>query len=159
MSKVKELTILDYIEVHDRGGDRMAAKSGVALYSNDGLRKVDNQGNIAEVLNASTSSSVSPSFDTWTTADANRPTFIEVDASVVTDGTSEGKVVIDVDEDGGTSADYSLTIAEIDPDNASGAGQDGALTTYIPAGAQYQIQNVSDPNGSNVINTVREVTL
>lgn len=157
-----KLRVQNFIELHDRGDERKASQSGQTLYVNNGyLRTVDNTGNVnvpLEIGLDGTTTAPAPGFGTWTTADANRPAEIEVDATAQTDGTSRGEVVVDVDESGGTTADYSLTVAYIDPDNATGAQDKDALTAYIPAGAQYQVRNASDPNAANTINTVRQIT-
>lgn len=97
------------------------------------------------------------SFDTWRTPDANRPVFVQVDATVQTDGTSSGQVVLEVDDSGGTTSDHSYT-ARIDPNTSGGnAGGRSELSSWIQAGGSYQVTNNSDPNNANQI-TVREYT-
>lgn len=159
----RNIRLKDHLEIHDRGEDRAAALSGVVTYVKNGkLHTIDSGGVVEKPLVAGqsdTTASVAPGFGTWTEADANRPTFLEADVTVQTDGTSRGEVVIDVDEDGGTTADYSLVLGHIDPDNASGAIDKDGRKVYLPPGAQYQVRNVSDPSASNSIDTVRQVTL
>lgn len=106
----------------------------------------------------STTTSDNPGFDSWTQVDASRPAFVIVQATAETDGTSGGQISIDVDESGGTSADYSLNIT------APAAAADGfrnaeSVLLYLPAGAQFQIRNASDPNMDNSIDNVREAVL
>lgn len=154
--------ILDHIKIHNRNDDRATPNSGKVVYvRNDQLVTVDTNGNIQkplEVAKSDTTGSLSPGFGSWSTADANRPTWLELDVTVETDGTSRGEIVVDVDEDGGTTADYTFTIAHIAPDNSAGTQDKGYAKVYIPAGAQYQIRNVSDPNGNNATGDVRLVT-
>lgn len=158
----KFIKFKDYIELHDRGDDRKAASGGMAVYVNNSeLRTVDGAGAIQKTLaidKGDTTESVSPGFGSWVTADADRPSWVEIDASAVTDGTSDGEVSIDVDEDGDDTAEYSFTVAHIAADNATGTTQKDYAKVYIPAGGQYRVTNTSDPNSSNAINTVREVT-
>ncbi|MFB6237524.1 MAG: hypothetical protein ABEH81_04050 [Halopenitus sp.] len=107
-----------------------------------------------------TTTGVAPGFGTWRQVDADRSALLTVEATAETDGTSAGEVLLDVDESGGTTADYTLTIALSDADNAAGVALADALASlYLPAGAQYQIRNASDPNANNTIDAVREVTL
>lgn len=54
MTDNERLTIQDYLELHDRGDDRMAAKSGLALYVNNGeLRGIDASGAVGLPLDKS----------------------------------------------------------------------------------------------------------
>lgn len=101
---------------------------------------------------------VATGFGTWTTANANRPTLLIVEGTAETDGTSEGKILLDVDKSGGTTADYSMTVVEVDPALGTGVSRSDESIVYVPPGGQYQIRNASDPNVINSISTVREVT-
>lgn len=101
---------------------------------------------------------IAPGFGAWTTADTNRPTLLIVEGTAETDGTSEGKIVLDVDKSGGTTADYTMTVTEVDPALGTGVSRTDESTVYIPPGGQYQIRNVSDPNAVNATGPVREVT-
>lgn len=158
----KNKKVQDHVEINDRGADRKAARSGRVLYVNgDELRSTDDTGSVHVPFEASdggTTSSVAPGFGTWTTADADRPVFLEIDATAETDGTSRGEVVIDIDESGGTTADYSLPIAHVAAALSGGANQKDGRHVYLPPGAQYQVRNVSDPNNVNSIDVVRELT-
>lgn len=105
-------------------------------------------------------SAATPGFGTWRQVDADNSALLTVEATASTDGTSKGEVVLDVDESGGTTADYTLTVALADPDNAAGVAlADTLASLLLPAGAQYQIRNSSDPNAANTIDVVREVVL
>lgn len=100
------------------------------------------------------------SFGSWRQVDADAPALVTVAATAETDGTNPGEVVVDVDEDGGTTADYTLPVVEIAADNAAGTAENGTVAgVYVPGGAQYQVRAASDPNGNNTLDTVREVTL
>lgn len=98
-------------------------------------------------------------FGNFNTPSDDRPTLVTVEATAETDGTSAGHVEVDVDESGGTTADYSLSIVEVASDNATGTSETGTLTFYVPAGASYQVANTSDPNTNNSLDNTREVTL
>lgn len=105
------------------------------------------------------SSGVSPGFGSWRTPDSDRPVLVEMRIHVETNGTSFGRVHVQVDESGGTSADYFFRSAA-DPEWSSGASDvDETITFLLPPGGAYQIVNQSDPNSGNTIDFVREYTL
>ena len=106
-----------------------------------------------------TTTSISPSFDTWTEADPDRPAVIEFEARAVTDGSSNGEIRVDVDESGGTTADYGFSAAYADDGLGSGGRNRTTVVVYVPAGAQYQIRNTSDPTGDNSTLSERQLTL
>lgn len=107
-----------------------------------------------------TTAAATPGFGTWTTVDADADALLTVEATGETDGTSDGEIVLDVDESGGTTADYTLTVVDVVSDHAAGtAFADVIASLFLPAGAAYQVRNVSDPNANNTLDTVREVTL
>lgn len=109
-----------------------------------------------DIVGLGGSTTITPGFASWTDVSVDRPGSIVIEASAQTDGTSEGSVVVDVDEDGGTSADYTLQVARADPGTGAGVTDTDSTRVVIPAGAQYQIRNVSDPNTANSINVVRQ---
>lgn len=158
----RNLKISDHIEIHDRNAHRKAARSGLTFYVYNGhVWQVDNTGAASKLLRVAqsdTTDAKSPGFGSWTTADAQRPSWVELSATAVTDGTSVGEVTLEVDEDGDGTVDYSFPAAYIAADNAAGTDQKDYVKAYVPAGGQYRIANTSDPSGSNSIDTVREVT-
>lgn len=104
--------------------------------------------------------SAAPGFGAWRQPDADKPVVLTVAATGETDGTSDGEVVLDVDEDADGVADYTLPVVDVVADHAAGTSFSGSVAgLYLPAGAQYQVRNVSDPNANNSLDTVREVTL
>lgn len=106
-----------------------------------------------------TTSAATPGFGSWTQISADRPGFLVVDASAETDATDAGTIVVDVDESGGTTADYTLNIVNVQADLPAGTNRSsGNGMIYVPAGGQYQIRNVSDPNNANSLDVVREGT-
>lgn len=107
---------------------------------------------------AASSSDPALAFDTWRTPNANRVTLVIIQVMVETNGSSNGIVLLDVDEGGGTTADYSYE-AHSDELNGNGAENYETLTAYIPAGGSYRINNSSDPNSVNAIKVHREFTL
>jgi len=100
-----------------------------------------------------------PGFDNWITADANSPSLLIIDILVETDGSAAGQVEIAVDESGGTSQDYDLVCGFIEPVLPDGTQSRETTTFYVPAGGQYNIQNIQDPNNANLIVDLRELTL
>jgi len=102
------------------------------------------------------SSSVTISFDTWTTIDANQPALFQFTISAKTDGTTEARVYFGVDVSGGTTVDFESVIAWADPGLGSGGETATPLTVYLPAGAQVKIRNDKDPDGTNGIQNPRK---
>lgn len=91
-------------------------------------------------------------FGTWRTPNSNRPVEAHLELYVESDGTSKAKILVDVDESGGTTADYTHTV------QYTVAGSiNSARTLYLPPGASYQVRNSSDPQGTNSITVHREV--
>lgn len=110
--------------------------------------------------NPGPTSGAAPGFGAWRQVDPDKPALVTVAATAETDGTSDGEILLDVDEDGDSVADYTLTVVDVVADHAAGtAFADVVASLYLPAGAQYQIRNVSDPNANNSLDNVREVTL
>lgn len=109
------------------------------------------------VQDPGTTTGISPSFGTWTQVSASRPAWIEAEVLPQTDGSSDGVITIEVDESGGTTADYTWT-ARILSTHASGATREEYRKVYLPAGAQFRIVNSADPNAGNAIGTVREIS-
>lgn len=157
-----EVKVQDHIEIHDRGEDRKAASSGRVLFVKNGdLYSIDDTNvvdNYLGVEDGAGTTALSPTLGSWDTADSTRPVWLEVNATVETDGASAGHVVIDVDEDGGTTADYSVNVAFVASDNATGTQDKGYAKVYLPKGAQYQVRSVSDPNGANAVGDARQIT-
>lgn len=112
-----------------------------------------------EVPGIGQSSAASPGFDTWTKVSETRPAQVVVEVNVQTDGTTNAMVTLDVDESGGTTANYAPVVAFVDSDAGAGVDGNGSLAILLPPGAQYQVSNVVDPNGSNLITELREFTL
>jgi len=106
-----------------------------------------------------TSDTIAPGFDTWTGDSVDRPVLLVVTVGVESDGTDPGRVSVDVDEDGGTTPDYSVVVGSLLADAAVDVTETSSATIVIPPGAQYQISNESDPNASNSIEAVRRFVL
>lgn len=105
-------------------------------------------------------SSAAPGFGTWRQASADAPALVTVAATAETDGAASGEVLLDVDEDGDDAAEYTLSVVEVVADHAAGTAFADALAgVYLPASAQYRVQNSSDPNANNSLDTIREVKL
>jgi len=107
----------------------------------------------------STSNTLNPSFDSWFQPSADRPTLVNIEIRVETDGSSGALVSVSVDESGGTTADYSTSVALADGDLPASTNIRETSTIPVPAGGQLLINNVSDPNGSNIIENVRVLIL
>jgi len=113
---------------------------------------------LAQITDVSTDESTL-GFNVWRNPSVargdNRPTLVEATVRAQTDGSTNGSVRMDVDESGGTSADYyQRTVSH----SASGAGvnQNGNFTLRIPPGGAYRIYNQADPNNANTILSIRE---
>jgi len=99
--------------------------------------------------------SLSPGFDNFTQVDANNPSLLTVVVKAQTDGSTNGKIDIRIDESGGTTPNINHLHA-FASQAASSQHTDISATTYpLPAGAQFKIANQSDPDASNSIRTVR----
>lgn len=106
-----------------------------------------------------TSSENNPNFGEWIQVSSGRPSLIEIRCGVETDGSTRGEILIDVDESGGTSADYNFPLAWADPNLGDGGREYSGTTFLLPPGAQYQIRTSQDPNNNNEINAVHEFDL
>jgi len=97
-----------------------------------------------------TSSSAGLSFGSWTTVDSNRPVWLLLSVIAQTDGSTDASVYIDIDESGGTTADYSQ---QARAEAGVGPGSVSILTATfpLPIGASVQVRNNNDPNGGNSI--------
>lgn len=105
------------------------------------------------------SSAVSLAFNTWRTPNATRPTLVIIRMRVFTDGSLSGKVRIDIDESGGTMADYSAASGLAHRNAGSGFNVEESATVYVPAGGSYRVRNAVDPVGTNSFFSHREFTL
>lgn len=94
----------------------------------------------------------------WRNPDSKRPVLVIVELQPQTDGTSNGEMAVDVDESGGTTADYSFN-AVTPGELASGDVLPDTVKFYVPPGGSYQIRNVSDPNTANSVGAHREIVL
>lgn len=112
-----------------------------------------------EVPGVGASSAASPGFDTWTKVSETRPAQVVVEVNVQTDGTTNAMVTFEVDESGGTTTNYAPVVSFVDSSAGAGVDNNGSLAILLPAGAQYRVANVVDPNGSNLITELREFTL
>lgn len=106
-----------------------------------------------------TSSDPGLAFDTWRQPSTDNPVIVQVEATAETDGTQSGRVSLLVDESGGTTSDYSQTVSEVSGGTGSGQNVGDMATALLPAGAQYQIDNASDPENSNSIDSIREFVM
>lgn len=111
--------------------------------------------NDGDLKEAEGTTAVSPGFGTWTTADPDRPVWLALEIHASTDGTTDGQVDVEVDENGDSTADYAFST--VSPSGVGGS-ETQYLKVYVPAGAQYRINNVSDPSLANAINVARQIT-
>lgn len=126
--------------------------------TNAAIRKRYENGRLLADIAAT--AAATPGFGAWRQIDADRAALLTVEATAETDGAADGEVLLDVDEDGDGAAEYTLTIVRAPLDAGAGVNMSDAVTSLqLPAGAQYQVRNASDPNAVNAIDTVREVTL
>lgn len=106
-----------------------------------------------ELLEPTGSTDPALAFDTWRTPSATSLTIVSIMVNVDPSGTNPGIVNLEIDESGGTTADYSF-------DRQLPAGLTGdrflVVSVLVPPGGAYQIENVSDPLANNAIVTHRE---
>lgn len=113
---------------------------------------------ISTEMNAPQSTSaLSTGFDSWTNPSHPGGVWLELSVTVDTDGTTDGLVVVDVDESGGTTADYSFEART--PSALGGASDSEYLKVYVPPDASYQIRNAQNPSLSNAIKEARQVNV
>lgn len=107
---------------------------------------------------AGSSTSLTVSFASWTQPSTDKLALVFIDFTVSGTGATTGEVAVDVDESGGTTADYTYNFTVE-------TGLTGSITTseqciaFVPAGGQFQVRNVADPNVVNAINDARVVEL
>jgi len=119
----------------------------------------DNDDHSTRMLeDAASSAAAAPGFDSWRTPNSNNPVLVQIALTVGGEGITTGTINVDVDEDGGTTADYSWTL-ETATGLTGSITTDRSVTMFVPAGGSYQVRNTSDPTGNNAIINVREVTL
>jgi len=98
------------------------------------------------------------SLDVWRQPSTDRPIAVQLNITAVSDGNDNGYITIDVDESGGTNADYTLVGAHAD-DGIGAHDQIETTLLVLPTGSQYRVVNETDPTGYNTIFNVREVLL
>lgn len=135
--------------------DKHATPGSIDKHLPDGRFETLQQDGRNVSVDPGTTTAIAPGFGSWTTADSDRPARIELEIHADTDGTTDGQVDVDVDESGGTTADYSFST--VSPSGVGGS-ETQYLKVYVPAGGQYRINNVSDPNLNNAINVARQIT-
>lgn len=113
----------------------------------------------ATLRNPGTSSTPALAFNTYRTPNASRVTWVVVTVVVSSDGTTNGEVRAEVDESGGTTADYYFHEIKAAVDTSGSGSTRGNFSFPIPPGASYRIANTSDPNTANAIDAHREFTL
>jgi hypothetical protein len=106
-----------------------------------------------------TTTSINPSFGSFFEVDPDNPSVVTLQIRAETDGTSNGQTSIDVDEDGDGTREYNVIAAFADPDAGSGYQEIDTSTLVIPAGGQFRVNNVGDPNGTNSIDQARAVVI
>lgn len=110
-------------------------------------------------IGVGTSVSGDLSFGDWEQVSAERPARLSLQGEVETDGTDFGRIVVQIDESGGTTADSFQILANAQPSLGAGAIIETGRSFLLPAGAQYRIENNSDPNGTNDFTVERIFTL
>lgn len=155
------LKVSNYIEYHNRDTDRISSDGIVEYAVGDEKRMVDSNGNVytRPRVNDNATTNVSTSFGTWETINNNRPGFVEIQAFSETDGTTKGEVAVDIDETGDGTADFTFTVSLSSASEGAGTNHTNSVSHFVTASGQYRITNVSDPNGVNSINVVREVKI
>jgi hypothetical protein len=91
------------------------------------------------------------SFNEWFQMADEHIYLIWFQATVETDGTTDGLVELDLDYSGGTTAQKSFTVAQAPAALGAGATVTDNIVTFIPPGWHWQFANTQDPNGNNAI--------
>ena len=113
-----------------------------------------------EVCNPSTSSNqTSLGFGSWRTPNAARPTLVIIEAGTQPTAGSGAQIEVAVDESGGTTEDYDLTVSGSIANIGVGVNQPGTISFIVPAGGSYQVKNTLDPATANTIHDIREWVL
>jgi len=103
--------------------------------------------------------SLSPGFNTFTQVDANSPALVLVAATTKTDGSTDGRIALQVDKTGNGTRDYSITLARQPAGAGGNATSQQATTVLVPAGGQFKVFNADDPTGSNRIDDVQATVI
>jgi hypothetical protein len=94
----------------------------------------------------------------WTTVNPDQPVIIEFNLFVRTDGSTTGTIVVEVDENGGTTSDHDPSVRA-----PSGLGSGGYIygspTVYLPPDAQIRLKNRSDPTNEIDVSEKRKYNL
>jgi len=101
------------------------------------------------------STALSPGFGSFFTPLPDSSGTVLIEAEAQTDGNRNGTVLIDVDDSGGTTADYELTGAFADNDFPADTNNINTHSIPLTAGASVRIRNQDDPNNVNRIRNVR----
>lgn len=131
--------------------------SDVAADSGDFVDLKENGQDVLRNPGGSTDPGSALAFGGWRTPNSSRPAMLVVEVTAWTDGSTAGTVILNVAESGGTT-NYSISKTAESALGANGLSRLHA-TTIIPAGGEYQLENLSDPTGENSIESVREFTL
>jgi len=103
--------------------------------------------------------SLSAGFDTYTQVDANNPSLLLVTITATTDGNTEARIQVNIDESGGSAVDYIALRAFVSDSAANFESHSASSCVPLPPGATFEIENASDPNGSNKILLSRAVII
>jgi len=101
------------------------------------------------------STALSPSFGSFFTPLPDRSGVVLMELEVSTDGNTNANIKIDVDDSGGTSADYRINGPFADDDIRADVNIIESVTIPLRAGASVRLVNFQDPTGTNRIRTVR----
>lgn len=98
--------------------------------------------------------------DGWRMVSSTRPVEITVPAQAVGENGNQGRVTLQIDDNGDGSFDKILGVAHA---QASGLASnprvedEGSATVTLPPGGQYQVVNQDDPAAANSVFNIREV--
>jgi len=106
---------------------------------------------------ASSSSPVNPTnytlislaLGTWRTPSANNPVIVQGRMLAATDGTTRGRIYLNIDESGGNTMDYIIALVEADVGLGNNGRSRNNFHFILPKGASYQFENYNDPTGDN----------
>jgi hypothetical protein len=116
----------------------------------------------SEILQSSDiGSSIDPglSFGSFTQISSTAPVVLFLEMFTRSDGTNDGRIRVDIDESGGTTATYDNRAGNAPAQGGTDFFQNETTTYVLPAGASVRVVNDSDPKAVNAIETQRATIL
>jgi hypothetical protein len=127
------------------GGNDITNAGSVAATS---LKATEGTVNGKEIPGYGKSTAGDLSLGDWETVSSDRPARLSLTGSISTDGTDNARMVVEIDESGGTTGDYSVVLVEANSTQGSGTFQQDSREVTLPPGASYRVYAESDPENT-----------